>query len=372
MAASSADGARNAGSRARTARHQAVLGLVLTAAASTTAASSPLRGRVALVTGASRGIGRGIAIELGRAGAEVYVTGRSQRSGTRPADACDDLTIERTAEEVCSAGGVGHYILCDHADDASVRAAFERISSEQDGGLDLLVNNAFSTDQLNEGEGLRAPFWVQGVKMWDMVHGVGLRSHFVCSCEAVPLMMARGGGLMVQISSFGGSAYIFNVPYGVAKGALDRMALDMHIELRPHGISTVSLYPGLVQTERNLQLEREGKWEHASGGLDLAKGETPAFTGKAVVALATAAAEDLRGMSGSVQVVAELAERFGFADEGGRRPSSIRSLRYLLPNYVFPQMRKQGVPLPNWLDDALPDIKLPWAAFKSGPPPASE
>lgn len=335
------------------------------------AIARPLEGKVALVTGASRGIGRGIAVELGRAGASVYITGRSMRGAReRPSDAADDLTIERTAEEVANAGGSGHFICCDHADDASVRAAFERISTEQ-GVLDILVNNCFSTDNLNEGEGLRAPFWIQGPKMWDMVHNVGLRSHYVASCEAVPLMMKRGGGLIVQISSFGGSAYIFNVAYGVAKGALDRMALDMHVELKPYNINTVSLYPGLVQTEANLKLEREGRWEHASGGLDLAKGETPGFTGKAIVALATADPQYLPSVSGSVQVVAELAEQFGFEDEGGRRPASIRSLRYLLPNYVFPEMRKQGVQLPDWIDDAIPDLKLPWAVFKGGPPAAN-
>ncbi|KAG8468283.1 hypothetical protein KFE25_013366 [Diacronema lutheri] len=350
----------------------ALLALLLGASAGSASVvgPAPLRGKVALVTGASRGIGRGIAIELGRAGAEVYVTGRSLRgSRARPAAACDDLTIERTAEEVSEAGGVGRFIRCDHADDASVSEAFARIAQEQP-GLDILVNNAFSSDNLNDLQqgGLRAPFWVQGARMWDMVHNVGLRSHYVCSCEAVPLMMRRGGGLMVQVSSFGGSSYIFNVAYGVAKGAVDRLTRDMSIELRPHAINTVSLYPGLVRTERNLQLQREGMWDAESGGLDLDKGETPSFSGRATVALACAPPDMLRALSGSVQVVAELAEQFGFDDEGATRPASIRSLRFLLPQYVFPDMRKQGLPVPGWLDERVPDVKLPWAVFKGGPP----
>lgn len=349
-----------------------VLGLLATFACvgqTSTVRTKPLAGKTALVTGASRGIGRGIAIALGRAGAEVYVTGRTLRGDNfRAANACDDLTIERTAEEVGAAGGKGHYICCDHADDASVRSAFSRISAEQNGALDILVNNAFSTERINEGVGLRAPFWEQGPAMWDTIHGVGLRGHYVCACEAAPLMIARKRGLIVQISSFGGASYIFNVAYGVAKAALDRLTLDMHVELKAHGITTVSLYPGVVQTEGNLRLLRDGAWDAASGGLQLGKGETPAFTGEAVVALASADAEYLRGVSGTVQVVAELAAQLGFEDEGGRRPPSIRSLRFLLPNYVFPAVRKQGLPVPDWLDDKVPDVLLPWAVFSGGPP----
>jgi NAD(P)-dependent dehydrogenase (short-subunit alcohol dehydrogenase family) len=339
-------------------------------AASTLATSTPLAGKVALVTGASRGIGRAIAVELGRAGAEVYVTGRTRRGGSeRTADPRGDLSIERTAEEVASAGGVGHFICCDHSDDRSVRAAFERIAGEQSGALDILVNNAFSTERVSEGKGMRAPFWEQGAAMWDTVHNVGLRGHYICACEAVPLMMRRGGGLMVQVSSFGGTSYIFNVAYGVAKAALDRLTADMHVELKPHGISTVSLYPGVVQTEVNLALLRDGKWDAASGGgLELSKGETPTFTGRAVAALAASDPAYLRQVSGSVQVVAELARQLGFTDEGGRVPPSIRSLRFLLPTYVFPKMREEGVAVPEWVEERVPDVLLPWAVFSGGPP----
>ncbi|KAJ1616706.1 hypothetical protein T492DRAFT_1104877 [Pavlovales sp. CCMP2436] len=266
-----------------------------------------------------------------------------------------------------AAGGVGHLVCCDHADDASVSEAFARIAREA-GGLDILVNNAFSADGINGGSGLRAPFWEQGSEMWDRVTGVGLRSHYVCACEAVPLMRARGGGIMVQISSFGGSSYIFNVAYGVAKAAVDRLTADMHVELKPLGISTVSLYPGVVKTEHNLLLLKSGEWEAASGGMDLTSGETPAFSGKAVVAIASSSPEYLRRISGSVQVVAELATELGFADEGGRIPASIRSLKFLLPNYVFPEMRKGGLPIPTFLDTLVPDVRLPWDVFRGGPP----
>lgn len=348
----------------------AALVLVLACAAE---ATSPLTGKVAVVTGGSRGIGRGIAIELGRAGATVYVTGRPPRERPKflAGSELDALTIERTAEDVTRAGGLGRALACDHSDDAAVERAFARIADENDGCIDILVNNAFSTEVARESV-FRDSFWKQGMEMWDGVHGVGLRNHYLCSILAVPLMLRRGGGQIFHISSFGGTAYTFNVAYGVAKCALDRLASDMHVELRGTGISVVSLYPGLVQTEGNLELAREDKWASASGGLDLARGETPAFSGKAVVALCTASPEAQQAVSGSVQVVAELAREYGFDDEDGRQPPSIRSLQFLLPSYVFPKLRAEGVSVPRWLEDNVPDILLPWAVFRGGPPPAAD
>ena len=144
----------------------------------------------------------------------------------------------------------------------------------------------------------------------------------------------------------------------------------MHVQLQSHGVDTVSLYPGLVRTEGNLEMEARGEWAAASGGMDLGQGETPAFSGKAVAALASSP-DLMKKRSGSVQVVAELAKELGFTDVGGSTPPSIRSLQFILPNFVFPEVERQaGKPLPKWLKDNIPDYLLPWSVFSSGPPPA--
>ena len=216
--------------------------------------------------------------------------------------------------------------------------------------------------------------------MWDAVHSVGLRGAYMAACEAVPLMIDTAGSagsapsrpLIVLISSFGGKSYTFNTAYGVGKAATDRLASDMHVQLKPHGVDTVALYPGLVRTEGNLEMERRGEWAAASGGMDLAQGETPAFSGRAVVALASDPVM-MEKESGKVVVVAELAKQLGFADADGRQPDSIRSLRFILPNFVFPQIEKEsGKPLPDWVTGNVPDFLLPWDVFGGGPPPAAD
>jgi NAD(P)-dependent dehydrogenase (short-subunit alcohol dehydrogenase family) len=188
-------------------------------------ASMLLKDCVCLVTGASRGIGRGIATELGAQGATVYLTGTST-SG--------DLTVEETARIVDEAGGVGIPVVCDHADDNQVQSLMDRIEKTH-GKLDVLVNNAF---QIPPGapKSLMKPFWEQGSEAWDILMNVGLRSHFVATCKAIPLLRQSKSSnlarpLVVMISSFGGLSYTFNTPYGVAKAALDRMAKDMSFEL---------------------------------------------------------------------------------------------------------------------------------------------
>lgn len=184
-----------------------------------------LSGKVALVTGATRGIGRGIALGLAEAGATVYVTGRS--SGDRVTEAALGGTLESTVEEIHARGGVGHALVCDHSDDGQVAEAFRRIE-EKEGRLDLLVNNAFQTpvppNRQADPDLLFRNFWEQPPWFWDALHSVGLRSHYVASFHAFPLLRkskSEGGTpLVVHISSFGGVSYSFNVAYGVAKGAL--------------------------------------------------------------------------------------------------------------------------------------------------------
>jgi NAD(P)-dependent dehydrogenase (short-subunit alcohol dehydrogenase family) len=267
-----------------------------------------LKGRIAVVTGASRGIGKGVALELGAAGATVYVTGRTLDDS----DAAVPGTIGATAEEVTAQGGEGIPVRCDHSRDEEIVALFERIRSER-GRLDILVNNVFTIPSQPTFEG---KFWEHPVSLWDELIHVGCRGHYVASHAAVPLLFEGDGGLIVNISSFAGATYIFNVPYGVGKAAVDRMAKDMAVELRPHGVTCVSLWPGVVRTEYLVKSHAEGSVPFA-----IENGESPRFTGRAVVALAN----DPKRIdkSGQVLICYELAHEYGFTDVDGRQPPAL-------------------------------------------------
>jgi dehydrogenase/reductase SDR family protein 1 len=338
--------------------------------------------RVAVVTGASRGIGRGIALQLGSAGFTVYVIGRSSRTlktpieGQRPVSKELDLTVESASEQVTKNGGFGYVITCDLSTDGVIEKALEQVY-ETEGRLDVLVCSAYTTP---EGTSLRGNFWEQEMGMWDAVNGVGLRQVYAACRSAAPRMIEtakknKSNGpppLICLVSSFGGKSYTFNVAYGVGKAAIDRLAVDMSYQLKEFGVATTSLYPGLVRTEANLQMEIDGTWDEASGGLDLSSGETPAFSGRAVVKLTELDKEAMMSRSGNVEVVAELARELDFTDVDGSVPASIRSLKYLLPNFVFPQIEKQsGKPVPAWMKESIPDFLLPWSIF-SGPPPETD
>jgi len=263
-----------------------------------------LDGRVAVVTGATRGIGRGCAVELGAAGATVYVTGRSVESqgGKLPG------SVEATAREVSAAGGRGVPAACDHRDDNAVEALFQRVQ-EETGRLDVLVNNAFIIPrELTSGKS----FWQLPISNWDDMIDVGTRSAYVASRFAAEPMVEQGSGLIANISSSGAREYAWHVAYGVGKAALDRFTRDAALELRPHGVSVVSLWPGLVLTERN-----EGARE-AVPGLDFSGAESLRFTGRAVAALASDARVFER--SGAALTSRELADAYGFTDIDGRLP----------------------------------------------------
>lgn len=336
------------------------------------------------MTGASRGIGKGVALELGRAGATVYVTGTSSSSSTmnRETTMSDDGggpgTVEETARLVTEAGGCGIAVRCNHAVDSNVRDLFDRVEREQ-GRLDVLVNNAFRVPPGGPRK-LKGKFWEKnGPEVWDAINGAGLRGHYVASCLAVPLMLksrrdpvARWKGpsssqgtlprpILVMISSFGGLSYAFNVAYGVGKAGVDRMARDMALDLSPENLCVVSLYPGVVRTERTERAVQNGEWDRYVG-LPLDNSETPQFTGMAVRALAL----DPNNMSktGTCQVVAELAQEYGFFERDGGRPPSIRSLRFLLPTYAFDSTMRSLIPA-----KLIPDWKLPFWIMASGSPP---
>jgi dehydrogenase/reductase SDR family protein 1 len=270
----------------------------------------PLEGKIAVVTGASRGIGKGIALELGAAGATVYVTGRTVVEGESQYPG----TVGATAAELTELGGHGIPVQCDHADDAQIIALFGRVKREQ-GRLDILVNNVFTAPDgksILQGGG----FWEYPISVWDDLIHVGCRSHYVSSHEAVPMMIEQHEGLIVNISSFAGAAYAFNLAYGVGKAAVDRMAKDMAWELKDHNITCVSMWPGWVRTEHLLQREKEGRTP-----VSTKNGESPRFTGRGVVAVATD--PDRMQRSGQVLVVHEIAHEYGFTDIDGRQPGNL-------------------------------------------------
>jgi len=270
--------------------------------------------RTAVVTGASRGVGKGVAIALGAAGYEVYVSGRS--TGTSVTHPSVGGTVEETAAAVDEAGGRGVPVVCDHTDDEQTRALFERVR-ERSGGLDVLVNNVwggYASFHENRFQDMEGPFWEQPLRVWDDMFAAGVRAHYAATVLAVPLL--RKGGLVATISFFPGSypSGDDQVPYSVAKVADDRMIAVMAAQLKPREVTAVSLYPGLVRTEGVLR---------AGDFFDLSNSESPEFIGRAVAALAA----DPRAIerTGRALVVAEVAEEYGFTDVDGKRPTSARA-----------------------------------------------
>ncbi|MFR9750161.1 SDR family NAD(P)-dependent oxidoreductase [Nocardia sp. 004] len=273
--------------------------------------SGGLEGKIAVVTGASRGIGKGIALELGAAGATVFVTGRSVAQGKLPG------TVHTTAADIDAMGGVGIPFVCDHRDDDAVRRLFELIRDEH-GRLDVLVNNVYNSPAA--ARWLGKPFWEVPPAVWDESFDVGVRSHYVAGVYAAPLLI-ESGGLIVNISSPGAIGYMHNAVYGVAKSAVDRLTVDMAHDLSGTEVTVVSLWPGIVDTEL---LQRVPPDVHGrrlitlpgAGTFDLAEAQTPRFCGRAVVALATDTGRHSR--TGSPWRVADLAEHYGFTDIDGR------------------------------------------------------
>jgi NAD(P)-dependent dehydrogenase (short-subunit alcohol dehydrogenase family) len=270
--------------------------------------------RVAVVTGASRGLGKGIAAALGSQGWTVYVTGRSSGRPTEP-----ELggTIEESARAVSDRGGVGVGVVCDHREDDQVSALFERVQTEC-GHLDVLVNNAFFlSPSFFDG----TPFWERPLSEWDLVD-VGLRSHYVATVCAAPMMVARGQGLIVHTSSFGARYYGSSVAYGIGKAGVERLARDAGHELGPFGVTSISLWPGLMSTERTVA--NFAKDPAFLGGMSLDIAESPEFSGRVIDALASD--PDVTRHNGKTLVGAEIALDYGVTDIDGSQPASLRHI----------------------------------------------
>jgi len=246
-----------------------------------------------MVTGASRGVGRGIAIALAEAGFEVFATGRGIASADLPA-------------------GV-HRIVCDHLDDSQTAAAFEQLKANGH-ELDILVNSAWGGYERMSEDGRftwSLPFWEQPLDRWRGMLDAGVRAAFVCASQAAQRMVPRRRGLIVNISFWAARKYMGNTIYGVSKAATDKMSADMAEELRPHGVTAISLYPGLVRTELVL----------ASNWFDLSNSESPEFIGRVIAALWKD--PKLAARSGQALVAAAVAQELGVTDIDGKQPMAL-------------------------------------------------
>lgn len=268
-----------------------------------------LNGKVALVTGASRGIGKGIALGLGEAGATVYITGRTVEEGKAAVNLPG--TIHQTAEEIAKLGGTCIAVPCDHLNDDEVKNVFQKIQTEQ-GRLDILVNNVWGGyEHFNDGTEFwkENGFWTTPLSRWDKSFQAGVRAHYVASVLAAPAMIAQKSGLIVNISYFAAQRDDKGVSYAAAKAADDRMATAMAHELREHQVAVVSLYPGLVRTEGVMK---------AAEFFDLSNSESPQFIGRAIAALA--ADKEVMQKSGQILVAAAVAKEYGVTDIDGKQP----------------------------------------------------
>jgi dehydrogenase/reductase SDR family member 1 len=315
---------------------------------------SSLINKVAIVTGASRGIGRGIALQLGQNGAKVYITGRTLKGKEGP-------SLESTAEEIKKRGGHCIPVEVDHENDRQVEALFKRVEQEQNGQLDILVNAAFKGGEMIF-ENSHLKFWEipDVTRSWDDINNVGLRNNYFCTVYASRLMVPRKQGLIVNITSLGGMQYAFNASYGIGKAGVDRISADCGIELKKHHVTCLSLLLGGVKTEMSEELVRK-KGDKAVLKLDpnnpflneiklidvINDAESVEFAGKVISKLATD--PNLFSYTSKVVIAADYAQKHGITDIDGRTipshrqinsalklvlPKTLKSVANLVPNFI--------------------------------------
>jgi NAD(P)-dependent dehydrogenase (short-subunit alcohol dehydrogenase family) len=275
-----------------------------------------LERQVALVAGGTRGAGRGIARELGAAGATVYVTGRTTRAGRSPMDRPE--TIEDTAEQVTAAGGRGIAVRVDHSQPDEVEALIERIAAEQDGRLDVLVNDVWGGDPLANWS---LPFWEHSLDDGLRMVRNGIETHLITSRFAVPLMIARGSGLVVEVTDGVSDDYRGSLYYDLVKSAVIRLAKGQAAELAPHGVTALALTPGFLRSEAVLEHfgVTEASWRDAvERDPHFAFSETPAYIGRAAAALAADAG--VARFAGQALSTWGLSKEYGFTDADGTQP----------------------------------------------------
>ena len=259
-----------------------------------------LKGKIALVTGGTRNVGKGIALALGEAGATVYVTGRS--------------ITKSDVKGITNIGGKGISVVCNHENDDEVKAVFDLIEKNE-GKLDILVNNAWGgynrlrNRKTYSGFKWKAPFWEQPTDLWEEMNNVGVRSNYISSIYAANLMLKQKHGLIVNISFYASRKYYGNVIYGIAKAAVDKMTMDMSVELKKHRIACVSLYPGYIDDKKKAPNPKK---------------ESSQFVGRTIAALASD--KEIIKRTGQILVAAELAKEYGFKDIDGTQPEPFDQL----------------------------------------------
>lgn len=276
-----------------------------------------LRGKVVVVAGATRGAGRGIALMLGEAGATIYVTGRSTRG--KPATEGRSETIEETAEMVNARGGVGIAVRVDHTVEDEVKALFERVKREQDGRLDILVNDIWGGDELSEWG---KPFWEQSLHKGLLMQERAVRTHIITSYYGVPLMIARGQGLIIEITDGTDYGYRGNLFYSLVKISTIHLAEAMAADLRPYNITSLALTPGFLRSEAMLDhfgVTEENWREAVKQDPHFIVSETPFYIGRAVVALGSD--PQVAEKSGKTLATWDLAGEYGFTDADGSQPN---------------------------------------------------
>ncbi|XP_072021533.1 dehydrogenase/reductase SDR family member 1-like [Amphiura filiformis] len=320
--------------------------------------SGPLSGRVCIVTGASRGIGKGIALQLGEAGATVYITGRTLKPNTDNNGVGGSLL--ETAEEIESRGGKCIPVQCDHSNDDEVEKLFNKVKTEQNGRLDILVNNAFSAGPaLATNMRAELRWWEEDVDMWDVCNRVSLRGQYLAAVYAARLMVPAKQGLIINVSSAGGLMHFFSVPYSIGKSGSDRMASECSIDLKKHNIAYISLWPGPTRTEHVLKLQAEDSLEFPGDETKMLSrvieiGETIEFSGKAVVCLASD--PNIMKKTGKILHTAWIADEFRFHDVNGRHhlnPFCLKRMLLMTGHTWLASVMPEFVRIPSWFIAAM-------------------